>query len=219
MWDLKYYPDFLIGFNGAELYDSKKDEIIQRDFLSAEEVKEAFNYMKPFEDITNSFIYYHEGMLFEKMDQVLEKAMKKYKGLEDVNFAKDKSILWSEGNGKVHFRCLDAKDMPRVEQYIKDNPHPYLTGAKTQADLMEIFNKNVSKGNMVKDYCARYDISLDEVAAFGDTSNDNSMLEIAGLSVCLLNGSDDTKEIAQYVTEVDCDHEGFAKFIEKNILN
>lgn len=29
--------------------------------------------------------------------------------------------------------------------------------------------------------------------AFGDTSNDNDMLKVAGCGVCMINGTDDTK--------------------------
>ena len=44
-------------------------------------------------------------------------------------------------------------------------------------------------------------IALEDVAAFGDTTNDNDMIAISGTGVCMCNGSDDTKAIADFITE------------------
>ena len=56
------------------------------------------------------------------------------------------------------------------------------------------------------------------LAGFGDTSNDNEMISVAGLGVCLLNGSDDTKALANDITDLTCEEEGFADYVEKHIL-
>jgi hydroxymethylpyrimidine pyrophosphatase-like HAD family hydrolase len=53
-----------------------------------------------------------------------------------------------------------------------------------------------------------------EILAFGDTTNDNSMLEEAGWGVCLCNGSDDTKACADDVTRYSCREDGFADYLE-----
>ena len=51
--------------------------------------------------------------------------------------------------------------------------------------------------------------------ALGDTSNDNGMLEESGVAVVLKNGTEDTLALADYVTELDCDHEGAAHFLRE----
>ena len=61
-------------------------------------------------------------------------------------------------------------------------------------------------------------IKNESVASFGDTSNDNEMLKISGLGVCLANGSDDTKRIADVITEYDNNHDGLARYIKENLL-
>ena len=60
--------------------------------------------------------------------------------------------------------------------------------------------------------------SLDEIIAFGDTSNDNEMLEVAGLGVCMMNGSDDTKAIADVITEKPCEEDGWAHYMENEFF-
>ena len=60
------------------------------------------------------------------------------------------------------------------------------------------------------------DMSLEEVIAFGDTSNDNEMLKVAGTGVCMLNGSDDTKACADIITEKTCLEDGWADYMENH---
>ena len=52
--------------------------------------------------------------------------------------------------------------------------------------------------------------------AFGDTSNDNEMLKVAGCGVCMINGTDDTKACANAITTYDNDHDGLAIYLEES---
>ena len=52
--------------------------------------------------------------------------------------------------------------------------------------------------------------------AFGDTSNDNDMLKVAGCGVCMINGTDDTKASANAITKHDNDHDGLAIYLEES---
>lgn len=65
----------------------------------------------------------------------------------------------------------------------------------------EFSPKNIDKGLTLVRMCKKYGISPDESCAFGDSGNDISMFNKAGLSVCLGNGQDALKEIADYVTD------------------
>lgn len=58
--------------------------------------------------------------------------------------------------------------------------------------------------------------SLDKVVAFGDTTNDNTMLEINGYGVCLQNGSEITKAIADAITEYLCNEDGLGTYYGKS---
>jgi hydroxymethylpyrimidine pyrophosphatase-like HAD family hydrolase len=69
---------------------------------------------------------------------------------------------------------------------------------------VEVMDKNVTKGTGLAKIAAANNISMDEVIAFGDNENDNPLLTAAGWGVCLANGSDGTKAIADDVTEQDC---------------
>ncbi len=59
----------------------------------------------------------------------------------------------------------------------------------------------------VEQFLRRFDISRDEIMAFGDEENDIDMLQYAGIGVAMGNGSASAKEAADYVTE-DIDEDG-----------
>ena len=50
-------------------------------------------------------------------------------------------------------------------------------------------------------------------------TNDISMLQAAGIGVCMLNGSEDAKAAADFISEKAADEDGWADYVEKNILN
>ena len=84
--------------------------------------------------------------------------------------------------------------------------------------MIEFGDKNIKKACALEKFCEYNNISLEDVIAFGDTTNDNDLLEISGTGVCMLNGSDDTKTIADAITDLPCAEDGWADYIEKHIL-
>ncbi|GAA0180120.1 Cof-type HAD-IIB family hydrolase [Clostridium sediminicola] len=82
---------------------------------------------------------------------------------------------------------------------------------------IEVTCKGVSKGKAVKIIADYYNIKKDEVIAIGDSENDLSMIEYAGLGIAMGNALDIIKRKSAYITETN-DNEGVAKAIEKFIL-
>ena len=60
-------------------------------------------------------------------------------------------------------------------------------------------------------------IPMEELCTFGDADNDYDMTVAAGIGVVMANGSERTKQAADYLTE-DNQHDGVAAFIEKHLL-
>lgn len=65
----------------------------------------------------------------------------------------------------------------------------------------ELSPLGVDKGLTLEKMCKRYGVSLDEACAFGDSGNDVSMFNKAGLAICIGNGKDDAKSCADYITD------------------
>lgn len=84
-------------------------------------------------------------------------------------------------------------------------------------DNIEINAKSASKGLALEKYVERIGTNLDNVMAIGDSYNDVSMLEVAGVSVAMGNAADDIKELCDYVTESH-DDGGWANAVSKFVL-
>ena len=80
---------------------------------------------------------------------------------------------------------VKEKDMPMVEEYVNKHPSKYYRAFKTQTTMLEFADKRVDKAVALKAFCKSNKIDLKDVMAFGDASNDNGMIEIAGVGVAL----------------------------------
>ena len=63
----------------------------------------------------------------------------------------------------------------------------------------EIINRRYDKGRGILRVCEYMRIPVCDSIAFGDSINDREMLETAGLSICMGNGSDEVKRISDEV--------------------
>ncbi len=75
-----------------------------------------------------------------------------------------------------------------------------------------------SKGKAILELIKYLGISKDNTMCFGDSLNDLSMFKVCNYRVAMKNASLDIKKVANYVTDEDNNHDGVAKFIEKNLL-
>ncbi len=80
----------------------------------------------------------------------------------------------------------------------------------------DVTAQGVTKVFGLNKWCALQGIEKEEIVGFGDSSNDAEFLLAVGHSVAVGNATDDIKAIADEMTQ-DCDHDGVAKWIEKNI--
>ena len=63
----------------------------------------------------------------------------------------------------------------------------------------ELVSKAFNKGTAVQRLCTSLDFPLEDTIAFGDSMNDLEMLQTAGLGVCMANGSQALKDIADRI--------------------
>jgi Cof subfamily protein (haloacid dehalogenase superfamily) len=77
---------------------------------------------------------------------------------------------------------------------------------------VEINDQNAHKGNAIRQLAEHLGLDMSQVLAFGDGSNDITMLKEAGIGVCMENGLDSVKAVADYITD-SCDEDGVAKAI------
>lgn len=212
-WGLSFPCDVIISMNGGEVWDGHTHEFHEYYKLKREWIKEIVEMTKPLN--VNPYMYYHGAMKAMKMDASIEGACQR--NHKSLIIAKDVEDFADEDNGKIMIRVKEEQ-MEEFENYIKRFPSPYYQEFKTQTTLMEFCDRRVSKGQALKNYCEMKGLDIQQVMAFGDTTNDNQMLQNAGWGVCLLNGSEDTKAVCDAITDYDVEEDGVAHYIEKHLL-
>ena len=95
-----------------------------------------------------------------------------------------------------------------------------MTGVEATGALennIEVNAEGVHKGMALLKLGEIFGISREEIAAFGDGSNDTRMLETVGMGAAMANAMPEVKEAADRLADSN-DEEGVARFIEKYIL-
>ncbi len=88
------------------------------------------------------------------------------------------------------------------------------TPAYPGVDFINLLAPGVSKGKALETLAPYLGVSLTEVIAVGDGTNDISLLTTAGLAIAMGNAPDEVKAIADHVT-LDVDHSGLTVAINK----
>lgn len=94
---------------------------------------------------------------------------------------------------------------------------PNLTMFRFETHGVELMSTMHSKGNTITKVLDHLGVSKEEVISFGDNLQDIPMAEASGCFVCMGNGRDEVKAVANYVTESVSDN-GLANAIHKLVL-
>ncbi len=116
---------------------------------------------------------------------------------------------------------MDLNGRERLEQFRAEHADwakDKVSSTFSSPRLLEYGSLASTKGNAVKFFCDYYQIPIANTIAVGDEENDTSMIEVAGIGVAMKNGTQITKNTADYVTVNDNNHDGIAEVINKFIL-
>lgn len=214
-WGLDFPFDYLIGMNGCELKNCFNNQIYNYYPLESKWIKEILEVMANFD--ANPFIYTKDHRIIcGEIDEMMLKSAKSSN--KHLTVAKSVADFYQDDNAKIMFRMKESL-VDEVVQYFNAHPSTHYGCFKTQPTLLEFADPNVSKGYALRQLCTLENIDISKVVAFGDTSNDNTMLAYSGLGVCMLNGSADTLKIADDITAYSNDEDGLAIYLEDHFPN
>jgi len=114
-------------------------------------------------------------------------------------------------NTEIYMMVAYAED-PVLDRIMAQLPLCEPTRWNTSGAL-DIVPRGVDKCNGIRAMIDHLGLTVDEVAAVGDNYNDIGMLEMVGLGVCMGNGKDEAKAVADYVAP-HIDDDGLLKAVE-----
>ncbi len=122
--------------------------------------------------------------------------------------------------GKTPTKLLIIHTPEKLQPLLKNFKSTYaekLYVTQTQAEYIEFMNPKVTKGRALTALANRFNIPIDSVVAFGDSYNDESLLQTAGFGIAMGNAVAAVKTVADYITTTN-DENGVAKAIWELIL-
>lgn len=206
---------YMIAFNGSVLYDCSADRVLYNKTIPVQYVYQLFD--KAHRAGLYIQTYNKTDVLTEQhtpeLDLYTSRSRMNYKLLQDVAMA-----LEDEPH-KVLLINLEGRE--KLEEFQTANAawaEGKLGSFFSCDEYLEYCPLGVSKGSAVEYLCRFLNIPGQRTVAVGDERNDIPMLQAAGTGVAVANAVDAVKEIADYVTENDNNHDAVAEVIERFIL-
>ena len=120
------------------------------------------------------------------------------------------------------FKNFDQKALKMCVEIYDSNTADKLKKTLTDCDCIRFSDgfwykftkKGVTKENAIMKICSAYDITPENIMAFGDDLADIGMLELCGTGIAMGNAIQEIKDIADAVIETN-DNEGIADFLVK----
>lgn len=208
---LAEYGSYILSYNGAEVTDMSKGELIAATHVSKQSFDEVYDYLRARDVfvltyIDNTIVY--EGT-HEYMNVEHELTGLPMNPVEDLK-------AFVSGDVPKLMGVDDIDKISAMNEAIGGKFNEDIHATTSKPFFLEFMNKEVSKGKVLKQLVDQLGIKQAEVMAFGDSNNDKDMLEYAGLGVAMGNANDNIKAIADVITD-DHNHDGIANIVNQYI--
>lgn len=227
--DAEYYSNLIgvkspvIASNGAFIKEKDNDTVIYQDTLGESlslELLEIFckHRTKPYFCTPHKFYY---GNIMFKLFYIATKLLGSRSNDLDMEYVfswlKWRKILCKEKDNIVKCEIIyrDAALIQALRTELKTIKQLEIVDSSKYN--IEITRKGVSKGKAVAMLASLYNLRPEEIITIGDSENDLSMIEYAGLGIAMGNAQDTVKQKADFITDSN-DHEGVANAVERFVL-
>ena len=201
-FQMRSYNDlysYVITSNGAVIRDTKNNKDLYRrcipDYMAEYFLEECESlrvgitaHVRNDYWIQGNFLHFVGSVMFRKDVQ----ASKKINNIRQ--FISEKGCSVEE----IQLYFLPGCKTDQIRKILKK--YPELNAAYTN-HYVEIFDRNTSKGNALKVLMEHLNLKKDEVACIGDSENDISMFDVAGVKIAMGNAIDDLKVRADFIVK------------------
>ncbi len=212
IWKLTDIHGPSIQYGGAMTVDVDTESIITMHELDPELIREVLEFSV--EIGLHAQIYVNDVVIFEKPSPFAET----YVSRHSLPYEIDPDIRKKTYHNVP--KILAFSEVERQDEMLEAYRKRFLGKAQVSRSMpgyIEINCLNTTKGTALAELAGKLNIKQSDVAAVGDNYLDQEMIEWAGTGVCVANGAESVKQIADVVVP-DCDDDGVAYFIERYVL-
>ena len=214
-WGVEKEIDFIMGMNGGIIFDCKSNQSDLYYPLEGKTIQEIIRFFEGYDVIFHVKIgrNRYTNVSTKKTQEDAKRVGEDEVLMDLIPFLEDKKVSKLNVISEPSYQMVVKE---RAQKFIES--HPTVTGFPTQPDIFEFVDYRINKGFGLEKLAEHYKISIDETLAFGDAENDICLIQAAGKGICMRNGADKTKEIADYVTPYTNQEDAVARYLEENIL-
>lgn len=201
--DLPYLRYFIL-MNGAKVYDRVKDEVLYQAEMDLATAEKIFDYSETLNATVDCYQngvgwmsrYYYDHLEDYIEDPVVCRMVRSHRIPTD-----DFRNTVRKGGSTVqkiqlHFRDLSLR--PAVMEWLC-RELPNVVQSISMVTNLEINDAQATKGKALLALCQALDLDVNRTAAFGDGTNDLTMLQRAGIGVAMANGAPAVREAADLI--------------------
>ncbi len=212
--DLMKKGCYLVGYQGGVSYDASTREKLHATYLNNDAAIDLLNaiydaglYAHTFNDDIMLVPNECDNMMkYWSITRVPYKVFNRTEELRGMNLFKVIAVAYDYPDELVKFQQKYMEKENGVLQSFFSSPY-----------FLEYTPFGSGKGVGIMKLSEILGIPRETVIAIGDERNDISMIEAAGIGVCMKNGHPDAKAVADYITENDHNNSGVAEVIYKYI--
>lgn len=208
--DMVEADDFFITYNGANI-SNRNGDILFEEVLERKHLESLINIGREYD--TTVQLYSQTELFAENYTA----EVKRYEEKTAIKATIIKDLHCLTSSIKLLYNSINFVVLEEIKNRLIDLYGSELNIFYSKPTYLEVLSKKANKGLALKHLAERLQIQQSEIIAVGDSFNDISMINYAGLGVCVQNGKDAVKMEADYVTERTNSNHAIAEVISRFI--
>ena len=199
---------YCITANGGCVYDAETGKNLYSAEIPLDVTLRIFDYLDGVDCLYDCYadsLAYADVPFFERadayfLDPVMNAMLHSYI-VKTRDIVPDlREFVVSRGGPIQKMQSYFADDALRMAELKRvSEKFPELAVSTSLANNLEINSKDATKGKALTMLCERLGIPVEASMAIGDGTNDLTMVQAAGVGVCMANGHDTVKAAADYI--------------------
>lgn len=208
---------YMIAYNGGVIFDCAREEVCMEKTLPLEYARYLFAEAEKYGIYIQT--YGEDDKVLTQWDgPELQYYAKANRNALAIEICEDVFDTLGKNPNKVLMIDMSVEKVTKFQQDHREWEIGKCHSVFSSREFLEYLPIGVDKGTGVKTLCEMLGVDIKNAYAAGDERNDISMIEAAGVGIAMQNASEETKAVADYITENDNDHDGIAEVIDKLIL-
>lgn len=216
------FVHYAITINGACVSNTDTGEKLLRCEIDRDRALEIMEYARNYDCMYDCYwndAGWSERAFLERIDyfnrdEAVRKLILQTRRPVDDLFAKVRAEMETVQKVQLCFREIPERNAAWMDI---TTAFPDIAATASFANNLELNHRMATKGNALRFLARKLGVPERDTIAFGDSSNDLSMLQTAGTGVAMGNASEAVKKISRVVTDTN-ENDGVAVWLEEHVL-